>query len=132
MLLIDRRMIQSTTPFSVTVVFRSSGIRTQGTNECQILAIYFPELKEQIAKKMMPSNSQTMADISQEPGISTPNLYAYEEAAPNPRIYSTKEASQGESMDVRAKLAAVVQTASMNETVRSTSCRDARSVRGAA
>lgn len=38
---------------------------------------YSAELKEQVAKKMMPPNSQTVAEISREMGISEPTLYAW-------------------------------------------------------
>lgn len=37
---------------------------------------YSPELKQQIVKKMMPPNSQSVAAISREAGISGPTLYA--------------------------------------------------------
>ncbi|WP_103035515.1 transposase [Castellaniella caeni] len=38
---------------------------------------YSAELKEQIARKMMPPNNQTVAEISREMGISPPTLYAW-------------------------------------------------------
>lgn len=85
---------------------------------------YSPELKEQIVKKMMPPNSQSVATISRDTGISTPTLYAWKKQFQAQGFVVPKKPSKADQWDAKAKLAAVVQTASMNETERSTYCRE--------
>ncbi|WP_435028538.1 transposase, partial [Xanthomonas cucurbitae] len=41
------------------------------------MARYSPELKDQIVRRMMPPNNQSVADLSRHTGISAPTLYAW-------------------------------------------------------
>ena len=88
------------------------------------MTIYSPELKEQIVKKMMPPNSQTVAAISRETGISAPTLYAWKKQFQARGHVVPNKPSKADQWDAKAKLAAVIQTASMNEVERSTYCRE--------
>lgn len=85
---------------------------------------YSAELKEQIVKKMMPPNSQSVAAISRDTGISTPTLYAWKKKFQAQGFVVPKKPSKADQWDAKAKLAAVIQTARMNETERSTYCRE--------
>lgn len=85
---------------------------------------YSQELKEQIAKKMMPPNRQTVAAISRETGISAPTLYAWKKQFQDRGSVVPSKPSKADDWDAKAKLAAVIQTASMNEIERSTYCRE--------
>lgn len=88
------------------------------------MASYSRELKEQIVRKMMPPNSQNVASISRETGISAPTLYAWKKQFQQRGFVVPKTSSQPDQWDAKAKLAAVIQTASMNETERSAWCRE--------
>jgi transposase-like protein len=88
------------------------------------VAVYSPELKEQIVKKMMPPNRQTVAILSRQTGISAPTLYAWKKQFQARGFVVPNKPSNADHWDAKAKLAAVIQTASMNETERSTYCRE--------
>lgn len=88
------------------------------------MAVYSAELKDQIVKKMMPPNSQSVAVISRDTGISSPTLYAWKKQFQARGFVVPKKPSKADQWDAKAKLAAVVQTVSMNETERSTYCRE--------
>lgn len=85
---------------------------------------YSGELKEQIAKKMMPPNSRTVASIHRETGISEPTLYAWKKQFQAQGFVVPNKPSKAEQWDAKAKLAAVIHTASMNETERASYCRE--------
>lgn len=88
------------------------------------MARYSPELKEQIVRKMMPPNSQSVAAISQETGISAPTLYAWKKQFRAKGHIVPSRPSNADHWDAKAKLAAVIQTASLNETERAAWCRE--------
>ena len=85
---------------------------------------YSQELKEQIVKKMMPPNSQTVVDISRETGISQPTLYAWKKQFQTQGEVVPSRPSSPDQWDGKAKLAAVIKTAPMNEAERSIYCRE--------
>lgn len=85
---------------------------------------YSQELKEQIVKKMMPPNSQSVAAIHRETGISTPTLYAWKKQFQSQGFVVPTKPSKADDWDAKAKLAAVIRTASMNETERAAYCRE--------
>jgi len=89
-----------------------------------VVAIYSTELKEQIVRKMMPPNSQSVASISRETGISTPTLYAWKKTFQARGYLVPSKPSKADDWDARAKLAAVIQTAGLNEAERSAYCRE--------
>lgn len=88
------------------------------------MARYSRELKEQIVKKMTPPNSQSVADIARETGISGPTLYAWKEQFRTQGHVVPSKPSKPDEWDAKAKLAAVIKTAAMTEAERSTWCRE--------
>lgn len=85
---------------------------------------YSPELKEQMVRKMMPPNSQSVASIHRETGISTPSLYAWKHQFQKQGYVVPAKTTHPDGWDSKAKLAAVIETALMNEAERSTYCRE--------
>ena len=85
---------------------------------------YSPEFKEQMVRKMMPPNNQSVASIHRESGISTPSLYAWKRQFQQRGCVVPAKISQPDGWDNRAKLAAVIESALMNEAERSTYCRE--------
>lgn len=85
---------------------------------------YSAELKEQIARKMMPPNNQTVAEISREMGISPPTLYAWRKQFQVRGFVVPKKPTTADRWDAKAKLACVIQTATMNEAERAAYCRE--------
>lgn len=85
---------------------------------------YSNELKESIVKKMMPPSSQSVADIARETGISTPTLYAWKQQFQQQGYVVPSKSSKPHGWDAKAKLAALIKTAAMNEVERSTWCRE--------
>jgi|TARA_R110000796_G_C14512492_1_gene430018 transposase len=85
---------------------------------------YSPEFKEQTVKKMMPPSNQSVAQLSRETGVSEPTLYAWKKQFQTRGFVVPAKPSSPDRWDARAKLAAVIQTAPMNEAERSTYCRE--------
>lgn len=85
---------------------------------------YSIEFKEQVVRKMMPPNNQSVASIHRESGISTPSLYAWKRQFQERGCVVPAKISQPDSWDNKAKLAAVIESALMNEAERSTYCRE--------
>lgn len=85
---------------------------------------YSPEFKEQVVRKMMPPSNQSVASIHRETGISTPSLYAWKRHFQEKGCVVPAKTSQPDGWDNKAKLAAVIETALMNEAERSTYCRE--------
>ena len=72
----------------------------------------------------MPPHSQSVAHLSRESSISAPTLYAWKKQFQNRGYVVPGKPSSPQHWDARAKLAAVIQTATMNEAERSTYCRE--------
>lgn len=85
---------------------------------------YSAEFKEQMVRKMMPPNNQSVASIHRETGISTPSLYAWKRHFQGKGYVVPAKTSQPDGWDNKAKLAAVIETALMNEAERSSYCRE--------
>lgn len=85
---------------------------------------YSDELKEQIVKKMTPPSSQSVADIARETGISAPTLYAWKRKFQQHGYIVPSKGSKPHGWDARARSAAVIKTAAMNEAERSGWCRE--------
>src|SRR3546814_15720621 len=88
------------------------------------MSTYNQELKEQVVRKMMPPNNQSVAHLSRETGISGPTLYAWKKQFQSRGFVVPAKPSNPDRWDARAKLAAVIQTAPMNEAERSAYCRE--------
>jgi transposase-like protein len=84
---------------------------------------YSAELKAQIVQKMMPPNTQSVAQISKETGITPATLYAWKKQFQAQGYVVPAKKALPSQWDAKAKLAAVIQTAAMNETERSAYCR---------
>jgi len=85
---------------------------------------YSPEFKEQMVRKMMPPSNQSVASIHRETGVSTPILYAWKRHFQEKGCVVPAKTSLPDGWDNKAKLAAVIETALMNEAERSTYCRE--------
>jgi len=85
---------------------------------------YSPDFKEQTVRKMMPPYNQSVAHLSRETGVSEPTLYAWKKQFQTRGFVVPAKPSRPDRWDPRAKLAAVIQTATMNEAERSTYCRE--------
>ena len=84
---------------------------------------YSDEFKEQVVRKMMPPNAQSVAQVHRDTGISEPTLYAWRnryraEGHVVPADQSNPESWRGED-----KLAVVIETAALNEQQMSEYCR---------
>lgn len=88
------------------------------------MASYSRELKEQIVRKMMPPNPQSVASVSRETGISAPTLYAWKKQFRNQGYVVPGKPTSPDRWDAKAKLATVIQLALMNEAERSAWCRE--------
>ena len=85
---------------------------------------YSVELKEQIVRKMLPPHGQSVATIQRETGISAPTLYAWKKQFRERGFVVPKTPTSADRWDAKAKLAAVIHTALMNEAERSAYCRE--------
>jgi len=85
---------------------------------------YSAEFKEQVVRKMMPPNNQSVASIHRETGISSPSLYAWKRHFQEQGCVVPAKTSSPDGWDNKAKLAAVIETGLMNEAERSTYCRE--------
>ncbi|NLN67508.1 MAG: transposase [Alcaligenaceae bacterium] len=88
------------------------------------MSSYSPDLKAQIVKKMMPPNNQSIAQISRESGIHVATLYTWKKQFQAKGFVVPAKKSPPDQWDAKAKLAAIIHTASMNETERSVYCRE--------
>jgi len=88
------------------------------------MARYSDETRERMVRKMMPPHNRIVASISRETGISAPTLYAWKRRFQEHGYVIPKKAGAAEGWDGKARLAAIVKTASMNEAERSAWCRE--------
>jgi transposase-like protein len=87
------------------------------------MPVYGPQFKEQIVKKMMPPHNQSVAQISRDTGVAVPTLYSWKKLFRNQGFVVPAKSSRPDDWDSKAKLAAIIQTAAMNEAQRSEYCR---------
>lgn len=84
---------------------------------------YSVEFKDQIVRKMMPPNSQSVAKISRETGIAAPTLYAWRNQYRSRGHVVPANSSNPDGWDWKAKAAALIKTEAMNEAEKSEYCR---------
>jgi len=84
---------------------------------------YSEEFKEKIIQKMMPPNSQSVAQISRETGISEPTLYTWKKQYQREGKAVPADPSNPENWSGEDKLAVVIETAALNEQELSEYCR---------
>jgi len=87
------------------------------------MPVYSPQFKEQIVKKMMPPSNQSVAQVSRDSGVAVPTLYSWKKLFRSKGFVVPTKASSPHTWDSKAKLAAVIQVAAMNEAQRSEYCR---------
>lgn len=89
----------------------------------ELMPVYGPQFKDQIVKKMMPPHNQSVAQISRDTGVAVPTLYSWKKLFRNQGFVVPAKSSRPDDWDSKAKLAAIIQTAAMNEAQRSEYCR---------
>ena len=84
---------------------------------------YSEEFKEKIVQKMMPPNSQSVAQISRETGVCEPTLYTWKKQYQREGAAVPADPSNPENWSGQDKLAVVIETAALNEQELSEYCR---------
>lgn len=85
---------------------------------------YPQERKEAVLKKMLPPHNKTIKELAEEEGISDATLYNWRKAARAEGRLMPDGDSTPQGWVSSDKFAAVVETASMNETELSVYCRE--------
>jgi transposase len=85
---------------------------------------YSAQFKDQAVRRLMPPNSQTVSKVSRDLGIAVPTLYAWRHQFESKGAVVPAKSSSPDKWDMKSKLAAIIQTASMNEAERSAYCRE--------
>lgn len=84
---------------------------------------YSDDFKEQVVRKMMPPNAQSVAQVHRDTGISEPTLYAWRNRYRAEGCVVPADPSNPENWNGEAKLAVVIETAAMNAQQLSEYCR---------
>ncbi len=84
---------------------------------------YSEEFKEQVVRKMMPPNSQSVAQLSRDSGVSEPTLYNWRNHYRHEGKAVPADPSNPENWNGENKLAVVIEAAALNEEQRSEYCR---------
>lgn len=84
---------------------------------------YSEERRAAVLAKLSPPHNQTVPEVAATEGISTATLYNWRKAARRKGNLLPGKGSGPSDWTARDKFAAVVETASMNETERSAYCR---------
>jgi len=88
------------------------------------VSTYTKEFKEQIARKMMPPNSTSVAQIHRDTGISVQTLYTWRNKFRNEGKAVPADPSNPENWSGSDKLAVIIETAALNEQALSEYCRE--------
>ena len=81
------------------------------------------EFREQVVRKMMPPNAQSVAQVHREKGISEPTLYAWRNRYRAEGQVVPADPSNPESWCGENRLAVVIETAALNEQELAEYCR---------
>ena len=84
---------------------------------------YSPERKEAVLRKMMPPHNRSIKQLAQEEGISEATLFAWRKQARDRGLLLPDSDSGPEEWSARDKFAAVLETATFNETELAEYCR---------
>lgn len=84
---------------------------------------YTQAFKEQIVRKMMPPNAQSVAQVSRDTGVSEPTLYNWRNHYRKEGNVVPADPSNPENWSGADKLAVIIETASMNTQALSEYCR---------
>ena len=85
---------------------------------------YSTEFKDNVVRKMMPPNSQSIEQVGQELGLSRSTLYAWKQQYRAKGHLVPATPLNPDQWDTKSKLAAIIHTALMNEAERSEYCRE--------
>ena len=84
---------------------------------------YSPERKDAVLRKMMPPHNRSIKQLAQEEGISEATLFAWRKQARDKGLLLPDGDSGPEGWSARDKFAAVLETATFNETELAEYCR---------
>src|SRR5690554_8136422 len=87
------------------------------------MASYSTYFREQMIRKMMPPNSQSVAQIARDTGVPYATLYTWRKQYQSRGFVVPAKNTNTAQWDAKTKLAAIIQTAAMNEAERSEYCR---------
>lgn len=87
---------------------------------------YPPERKESVLRKMMPPHNRSIKQLAQEEGISEATLFNWRKQAREKGLLLPDGDSGPEGWSARDKFAAVLETATFNETDLAEYCRKKR------
>lgn len=85
---------------------------------------YSKDFKEQIVRKIMPPNSQSVAQVSRDTGIAAPTLYAWRNHYRAEGHVVPAKPNSPDGWGWKDKAAALLKTQSMNEAEISQYCRE--------
>lgn len=88
------------------------------------MRVFSPQFKEQMVRKLLPPNALSVTQISRETGIGRSTLYAWKQMIGEQGYVMLDKPTPPQKWDSKAKLAALIQTAAMNEFERSEYCRE--------
>src|SRR5690625_7317984 len=83
------------------------------------MARYSDETRERMVRKMVPPHNRIVASVRRATGISAPTVYAWKRRFQEHGYVIPKKAGAAVGWGGKARLAAIVKTASMNEAERS-------------
>ena len=79
------------------------------------MAKYSLQFQENAMRQLMPPLLRSVAHVSCEMGVSEPTLYAWKKRLQSQGQVLPSKATQPQGWDAKAKLAAIIETAAMNE-----------------
>ena len=88
------------------------------------MAKYSLQFQENAMRQLMPPLLRSVAHVRREMGVSEPTLYAWKKRLQSQGQVLPSKATQPQGWDAKAKLAAIIETAAMNEIERSAYCRE--------
>lgn len=87
------------------------------------MARYSEERKASVIKKLLPPNNRSVSDVAKEEGISDQTLYNWRNHIKNKGLAVPGKKNKSEDWSAQAKLATVIETATMTELELSEYCR---------
>jgi len=87
------------------------------------MARYSEERKASVIKKLLPPNNRSVSDVAKEEGISDQTLYNWRNQIKNKGLTVPGKKNKSEDWSAQAKLATVIETATMTELELSEYCR---------
>ena len=88
------------------------------------MARHSPERKEAILKKLLPPHNKTVAEVAREEGITVQTLYYWRHQAKEKGMPVPGKTKTTDDWSAEAKLAVVIETASLSATELSRYCRE--------